>query len=546
MPKEEAAFETIRSQLEKILSSGDFDASDRNRQFLRHIVEETLAGRADRIKAYTIATVVFGRGTGFDPQLDSIVRIEAGRLRRSLERYYLTAGAHDRLHIAIPKGTYVPSFTEADNGPVRHATETRDGNPAILVGTFEGETEADKPQFLMRGFVRELIVGLTRFRDILVFGAATSSRLRGESRDRIAAETGADFVLDGSIRQVEDRLLAEALLMETASGRYVWANRFDRPIGTVDLTMIRDEIANEVVRTIAQPHGALFHARVREIEGKPPELMSSYESVTQFHLYSQTLEQSLFEQAFAALSATVEKDQGYAEAFACLSQLYTDAYRFRFTLPYSEADLLAKARQLALKAIDLAPDSSRGYHALGIAYWMHGDIASSLKAYETGRELNPNDSDMMADLGFRYAMLEQWAKAMPLLEACFDRNPFQPSHYRIPIALYHFMHSRFEECLAEARNVTLHDVKYGNVIVAAAAGELGYREEASAAIREILRIDPDFDTNFFVDLRARQTSIPIINKLASGLEKAGLQCKPPALVGLETLVAPLKKDASAA
>lgn len=546
MPKEEAACETIRSQLEKILSSGDFDASDRNRQFLRYIVEETLAGRADRIKAYSIATVVFGRGTGFDPQLDSIVRIEAGRLRRSLERYYLTAGANDRLRITIPKGTYVPLFTEADNESARHVPEARDGNPAILVGTFEGDTGASEPQFLMRGFVRELIVGLTRFRDILVFGAATSSRLRGESRDRIAAETGADFVLDGSIRQVENRLVAEALLMETASGRYVWANRFDRPIGTVDLTMIRDEIANEVVRTIAQPHGALFHARVREIEGKPPELMSSYESVTQYHLYSQTLERSLFYQAFAALSATVEKDQGYAEAFACLSQIYTDAFRFGFELPPAKGDTLTKARQLAFRAIELAPDSSRGYHALGIADWMRGDSVSSLRAYELSRELNPNDSDVLADLGFRYALLEQWDKAVPLIESTFERNPYQPSSYRIALALYHFMHSRFEECLAEARNVALHDVKYGHVLVAAAAGELGYREEASSAVREILRIDPDLGTNFFVDLRARQTSIPIINKLASGLEKAGLQCKAPALVGLETMVSPLKKDASAA
>lgn len=65
----------IQTELARILASPAFESSDRNRRFLRHVVEETLAGRADRIKAYSIATSVFGRGADFDPLQDSIVRI---------------------------------------------------------------------------------------------------------------------------------------------------------------------------------------------------------------------------------------------------------------------------------------------------------------------------------------------------------------------------------------------------------------------------------------------------------------------------------------
>ena len=72
--------------------------------FLRYIVEEALAGRADRIKAYNIATAVFGRDEEFDPQSDPIVRVEAGRLRRALERYYLTAGQDDPVRISDSEG----------------------------------------------------------------------------------------------------------------------------------------------------------------------------------------------------------------------------------------------------------------------------------------------------------------------------------------------------------------------------------------------------------------------------------------------------------
>jgi len=112
----------VSTQLERILASAAFDASARNRTFLRYVVNETLAGRGDRIKAYTVAQEVFQRGPDFDPQLDPVVRIEAGHLRRSLERYYLTVGKGDPLVIDIPKGGYVPKFEtrEPDGKAGRH------------------------------------------------------------------------------------------------------------------------------------------------------------------------------------------------------------------------------------------------------------------------------------------------------------------------------------------------------------------------------------------------------------------------------------------
>ncbi len=85
--------------------------------------EETLAGRGNRIKAYTVAVEVFGRDSTFDPQNDPIVRIAASHLRRSLERYYLTAGKSDPMIIEIPKGGYVPSFSERAS-PDAGAAET--------------------------------------------------------------------------------------------------------------------------------------------------------------------------------------------------------------------------------------------------------------------------------------------------------------------------------------------------------------------------------------------------------------------------------------
>lgn len=100
--------EQVEKQLDRILDSRALQK--RGAAFLKFVVEETLAGRSDYLKAFTLATVVFGRDASFDPQNDPLVRFEAGVLRRSLERYYLLYGVGDMVDITLPKGGYRPAF----------------------------------------------------------------------------------------------------------------------------------------------------------------------------------------------------------------------------------------------------------------------------------------------------------------------------------------------------------------------------------------------------------------------------------------------------
>jgi adenylate cyclase len=100
-----------RAELARLLGSPDFPATERNRRFLTYAVEKELAGQHQEITATLVATQVFGRKEGFDPNKDPIVRIEAGKLRRDLETYYLKAGRNNPLRISLPKGGYRPRFT---------------------------------------------------------------------------------------------------------------------------------------------------------------------------------------------------------------------------------------------------------------------------------------------------------------------------------------------------------------------------------------------------------------------------------------------------
>ena len=108
----------IQQQLERIFADPVFAVSDILKRFLVFVVEETMQGHSNQIKEYTIGVKVLNKPPSFDPRQDAIVRIHAGRLRRALHLYYREAGASDPLYISIPKGSYLPVFSENTPGTI--------------------------------------------------------------------------------------------------------------------------------------------------------------------------------------------------------------------------------------------------------------------------------------------------------------------------------------------------------------------------------------------------------------------------------------------
>src|SRR5499427_10499232 len=108
-----------RAELEKVLASAAFLRSPTLGHFLSYVCEKTFAGESDKLKEYSIALEVFGRRDSFDQDTDSIVRVQANRLRKRLADYYAAQGSTHRVHITIPVGQYVPTFEEqsATNAP---------------------------------------------------------------------------------------------------------------------------------------------------------------------------------------------------------------------------------------------------------------------------------------------------------------------------------------------------------------------------------------------------------------------------------------------
>jgi hypothetical protein len=120
--------EDITDELTRVLVSSEFRRSLRMVRFLEFVVTRTLSGYAHQLKEYVIGTEVFEKPSTFDPGSESIVRVEARRLRRKLEKYYSTEGAQDLIVIQLKAGGYVPTFCR------RLARDAVTGTNVIVAG----------------------------------------------------------------------------------------------------------------------------------------------------------------------------------------------------------------------------------------------------------------------------------------------------------------------------------------------------------------------------------------------------------------------------
>jgi adenylate cyclase len=351
-------------------------------------------------------------------------------------------------------------------------------------------------------------------------GSSTTSP--GEDGRQDAAEPPADYVLSGGVSFEPTRFTAEVLLLETGTGRCAWAEFYERPMTDRSVGEAGDDVANAIARMVAQPYGVVFSRHTPAALKKPLSELTPYDAVLRFYHYWRIYDRNEHEIVRLGLEQAIVAEPDFAEAYAALSMVLSDAFRFGYDEGRYSFDARSRALALAQRAIELAPGSSRAYQALSLARWFLNDLTASFAALEVGLGLNSNDTDIMAELGFRYALTMDWGKAVPLLERSFALNPLQPSTYRVALSLYHYMHGRYDVALMEAQRVEAPNVPYAHIMVAISAARLGRVVEAERAVARLLALDPDYAAHVEADLARRYVHPGAIATVVEGLRAAGL------------------------
>jgi adenylate cyclase len=568
------ASEEVRAQLARIIASPEFVAPERARGFLRYVVEETLAGHADRLKGYTIAVEVFERDESFDSQADPVVRIEAGRLRRALERYHLVAGRADPVLIEIPKGGYVPTFsyraapaldeppaattvTERPSassfrwralalvlaglaavvavlvgipqlrhahqpGAVPEAAAVPEG-ATLLVMPFASLSEGDEAKLYAAGLTEEILTQLSRFKELTVLGRETTWSVPATADPgSITHGPAARYVLAGSLRVSGRQLRVASRLVEARTGAVLCAQTYGEDLRAEDLLSIQEDIARQVVATVALPYGVVFQADLQRTANQPPDDLEAYACTLRFYVYRAELSPEQHALVRTCLEEAVARFPSYATAWAMLSLVDLDEDRFAFNLEPGKPAPIERALVAARRAVELDAHSARALQALMMALFFHRDVEEAIGVGERALAANPSDSELLSEFGLRIAMTGQWQRGRALVEQAFARNPGHSGYYHAVLALIAYMQRDLDRAVAEIRRANLERFPIHHAVAAVIYAEGGLMAEAHQEAARLMELQPSFLANLDAELARRNLRPEDRARLVEGLHKAGL------------------------
>lgn len=556
--------DAVREQVERILRSVDFAATGRLRSFLSFVVEEALAGRGNRLKAYVIAKEVFGRGDNFDTMNDPVVRIEAGRLRRALERYYLLSGRNDPIRIDIPKGTYIPTLqwtgrepsVEADLAPLdmsvplsqapwarrprlgrwavalsiallvlaviggRIGLPTRPFDPEITVEVLPFANLSGPPGSLYAsGISDELLTQLARFRDLKVVASFPSAP--GQTANVTDLLSGPRYLLTGGVRVASDQLRVSARLMDRQSWRVVWSQIYDRSLKGAGSFEIEADIAAKVAAAVAQPYGAIFAPASQNSLAHTVANGAAYLCVLRFYHYRKVLDRQEHSATRDCLEKTVADYPAYSTGWAMLAYLYLDEDRFDLNRRGPAPSGTDRARQAAERAVELDRTNARALQALMTVLFFSRLPDAALEIGARALALNPNDTEILAEFGSRIAQAGDWKRGAAMMEEALARNPSQASYYTGLIAQAHHMMGNDELAVEWIKRTDLPKFSIYHFVAALIFARAGLETERAESVDQFLTMRPRFFENFEVELAMRNFTASDREKLVDGARRAG-------------------------
>lgn len=479
-----------------MFESPQFGANDRRRAFLRYIVDETLAGRAERLKGYSIGVSVLGRSEDFDATSDPVVRLEARRLRRELEHYYLTDGSNDPLVITIPKGSYVPSFEFRDissapsnavgqggkaartvwrapnwlllflltllmavtgvmlfqnigseNPPTDQFTVDNDlwgGLPVVAVMPFNPLGNSAVTSVAARGIAEDITTDLARVQGLRVISYASTAGLSDGTIDMIDAgrKIGATHVLRGSLQTMTDGYRLNIGLVDVDSRGEIWAKRFDYK--TADRFDTQTEISREISSTFSIELFPELTSRIEDARWTRRDARILYQQA--LDIIHPPSDPSRFDAAHALLQRVVRLEPDAPHGHAGLA--FAEAHRTWFGLAPNTDETREIIRQHAESALEKDPASVRALLTLGILEILMGHPQPAIDFGERAVEQEPSSSLAHGYLGMFLLYAGKSEQAIRPLQRALSLDPLSIRRpYRNILGVSQFHAGNYRESL---------------------------------------------------------------------------------------------------
>ncbi len=529
-PLVEVTESEMRVCAERLLNSHALANAPSQREFLRFVIDETMAGRGRDLKEYVIGVAVLGRPDTFDPRTDASVRVAARRLRQKIDEYYATEGESEDVRLTLERGSYVPHFerrrhpdTPAAESPTNGAAPPlssghpgpdlpepdRGGHPrqrrawasvavaavvalvalgvwawrradapgtrqVVAVLPFANATADPANEYVCFGVVEDLTTALTGLEGIDVIARTSASQFSRKGLDMVdvGRQLSADLLIEGSVRRDGAQILVTAQLIETRKGTHVWAGEFK---GTVaDGVAAQQQIAHAIFQSL-RDHLGRRAFRAAPAHAASPEALGFY---WKGRFARERRAPDGIERAIDYFTKALEIDPSYVDARA---QLGDALATMAFSQMTPSPDLIARARGELQRAVDEDPRSSLALASLGwIAFFYDHDWPAAERGFRDSLAANASSASTHNLYALALSAHGRFDEALEHSQLAVRYDPVRYAA-RNDRGVVQWCARRYEDAEATATGVIEADPKYHVAYVLRGIARIGLRKYPDAA-----------------------------------------------------------------
>jgi TolB-like protein/Tfp pilus assembly protein PilF len=448
------AADVVEDALERLLGSPQFAGSPRARRFLQFVVQAALGGRADGLKEYLVGVEVFDRAPSFDPRIDTIVRVEAVKLRKRVQEYYRGPGRKDLVIIDLPKGGYAPQFRlrasrSSTPGQSRPSLAGKADLFSVAVLPFANLSLDPDQEYWSDGLSDELTSALSRLARLRTVSRSSVFAFKGKPTD--VREAGrllsADAIVEGSVRMQAGRVRVAAQLTQVSTGLILWSDTIEREVR--DAWAVQEEIAKAIVTAVRLKLSPEERNEVTKTYTANPEAFELY--LKGRHALEQPRILLEYESADYLFQQALASDPGYVLPMLGLARTYLNMTFFGVAPP---SELMPRAREILNRALTLAPDLAEAHGLMaGLIAQLEWNWEQAEQHFRWAMKLAPNSAELHATYAAGYLLpLGRSEEALAEIRLARELDPFSPAvAFEHPVIL--LIARRFDAAEQECRRI---------------------------------------------------------------------------------------------
>ena len=387
--------------------------------------------------------------------------------------------------------------------------------PTIAILPFLGQSDDSAREYFADGLTQDIINALGRFSELTVMSWNAVFPYKGKpaSPGEIARNLAVRYQVEGSVRQIRDRVLVITQLVDT-DGRVLWSARYDEPLA--ELFVLQDKITTQIAGALAI---RMTQIEQRRVLAMPIESLEAYDYVLRTRSALQRPTRANIVEARILLRRAIEIDPNCADAYSALAETYHIATSMGWA--ESPIALLSRAEEMANKALSLDDSQVLAHVVLGRIHIFYHRYEQAKAEIDRAIAINPSDADGLAGRGNILMWSGQTDAAIETLELAQRIDPELNAIDRFALSLAYYLKQRYDAAIEQAE-LNLRDnagANFSRIVLAAAYAQQNRTEDAARVVTILRRIDPTFDPEEFGTKFLNSIDL---EQLRDGLRKAGL------------------------